>query len=199
MSRFAPLGDRAFVAALPEETNARTVYRHLRQVPGVVDVVITESRAAVYGNLDPMLAEAALERAIAEGPKADQDATLHVIRVQYDGEDLPDVARMCGLSQSEVIALHSGRTYSVRMLGFQPGFAYLGPLAPALVAPRRATPRVRVSALSIGMAAHYTGIYPFESSGGWHLIGHAVDFTPFNVLHGATFLLGDHVQFQVAS
>jgi 5-oxoprolinase (ATP-hydrolysing) subunit A len=86
----------------------------------------------------------------------------------------------------------------VRLLGFLPGFAYLGPVAPSLVLARRATPRPRVEAGAIGIAGGYTGVYPFASPGGWHLVAHAVDFAPFDLARGARLGLGDRVRFEVA-
>jgi KipI family sensor histidine kinase inhibitor len=95
--------------------------------------------------------------------------------VRYGGEsgpDLAEVAAACGLDEAGVVALHSGALYRVFMLGFAPGFAYLGPLPAPLVLPRRATPRPRVPAGSVAIAGGQTGIYPLATPGGWHLIGH---------------------------
>ena len=87
------------------------------------------------------------------------------------GEDLPAVARHAGLSEEEVIHLHSGRTYRIYMLGFLPGFPYLGGLDERLFTPRLPTPRTRIPAGSVGIGGQQTGIYPMESPGGWQLIG----------------------------
>ena len=87
------------------------------------------------------------------------------------GPDLEEVARRAGISEEEAIALHAGQDYHVTMLGFLPGFAYLGDLPEKLKAPRRATPRARVPAGSVAIASEMTAIYPLESPGGWHLIG----------------------------
>lgn len=88
-----------------------------------------------------------------------------------DGPDLEDVARHVGLSRTEVIELHSSVEYRVLFLGFAPGFAYLGDLPMALSIPRLTTPRKRVAAGSVGIAGRHTAAYPFESPGGWRLIG----------------------------
>jgi KipI family sensor histidine kinase inhibitor len=93
------------------------------------------------------------------------------IPVVYDGEDLPEVARRTGLAADDVIARHSGRDYRVWLLGFAPGFPYLGVLDEALHLPRRDMPRPRVAAGSVAIAGAQTGIYPSESAGGWHVIG----------------------------
>lgn len=96
------------------------------------------------------------------------------IPVHYGGEygpDLAAVAAHCGLSEQQVIHRHSAAQYTVFFLGFQPGFAYLGGLPAALATPRRAEPRLRVPAGSVGIGGEQTGIYPASSPGGWQLIG----------------------------
>ncbi len=94
--------------------------------------------------------------------------------VCYDlrcGPDLPFVAQQHGLSVEEVIACHANVVYRVFMLGFLPGFAYLGLVDARIATPRRPTPRPRVPAGSVGIAGRQTGIYPTDSPGGWQLIG----------------------------
>ena len=87
------------------------------------------------------------------------------------GEDLAVVAERTGLTTGEVVGLHSEREYHVYVIGFVPGFAYLGELHPSLVLPRRSEPRKRVPAGSVAVAEAQTGVYPFSTPGGWHLIG----------------------------
>ena len=89
----------------------------------------------------------------------------------YDGEDLPEVAAQVGVPVEELVRIHSERDYRVFLIGFTPGFPYLGMADPRLDIPRRATPRVRVPAGSVAMARAQTGIYPWVTPGGWHLIG----------------------------
>ena len=96
------------------------------------------------------------------------------IPVRYggiDGPDLETVAAMAGLSPAAVIELHGSTTYTALFLGFAPGFAYLGPLDPALVLPRRAEPRQRVAAGSVAIAGPQTAVYPAASPGGWWILG----------------------------
>jgi KipI family sensor histidine kinase inhibitor len=88
-----------------------------------------------------------------------------------DGPDLDEVAALHGLSARAVIEFHAGTVYRVAFVGFLPGFAYLGSLPHSLATPRRATPRERVPAGSVGIADRQTGVYPFASPGGWQLIG----------------------------
>lgn len=87
------------------------------------------------------------------------------------GPDMDFVARSHGLTTEEVIRLHAGRVYTVCMIGFSPGFPFLGGLAPELETPRLETPRTRVPRGSVAIANNQTGIYPLESPGGWQLIG----------------------------
>ncbi len=109
----------------------------------------------------------------------DEDAvpaptTTHRILVRYGGEagpDLFEVADRLGLTPMQVIELHASMCYTVYILGFMPGFAYLGDLPEALRLPRRDTPRPRVPAGSVAIAGRHTAVYPAATPGGWHLIG----------------------------
>lgn len=98
-------------------------------------------------------------------------AATVVLDVTYDGEDLADVAAQVGVSVEEVVRRHSAATYTVAFCGFMPGFAYIVGLPPELQLPRRATPRTRVPAGAVAIAAEFAGVYPRESPGGWHLLG----------------------------
>jgi len=103
-----------------------------------------------------------------------QPRRLVEIPVLYGGEYGPDIEMVAvthELTVEQVISIHSGTLYLVYMIGFTPGFAYLGGLPEALHTPRLATPRPRVAAGSVGIANDQTGIYPLESPGGWRLIG----------------------------
>ena len=96
------------------------------------------------------------------------------IPVCYDAEfalDLGEVARAAGLSRDDAIAAHAGRDYRVFMIGFLPGFAYLGSVDARIAAPRRAEPRLAVPAGAVGIAGLQTGIYPQQSPGGWNIVG----------------------------
>lgn len=118
----------------------------------------------------------------------------HTLRCIYDGPDLDAVARACDLTVSEVIARHSGATYIVETMGFMPGFGYLAGLDPRLELARRATPRPRVPGLSVAIAGRHTAVYPFDSPGGWHLIGRVPEQPMFGPA-GARLALGDRVRF----
>jgi len=97
------------------------------------------------------------------------------IPVYYGGDNGPDlavVAEHCGLTESAIIERHCAPTYTVSALGFMPGFAYLTGLDASLAIPRRNTPRNRIRAGSVAIGGTSTGIYPADSPGGWHIIGH---------------------------
>lgn len=122
------------------------------------------------------------------------------IPVCYGGEygpDLAEVAAFAGLTEPEVVALHAAAIYHVFMLGFVPGFAYLGSVDPRIAAPRRKDPRLRVPAGSVGVAGEQTGVYPSEIPGGWQIIGRT-PLKPFDMSRSAPFLLkaGDRVRFR---
>ncbi len=87
------------------------------------------------------------------------------------GEDLAFVAEHADLTPDEVIEIHSGAEYLVYMLGFAPGFPYLGGMPERITAPRRDSPRLKIPAGSVGIAGSQTGVYPIETPGGWRLIG----------------------------
>lgn len=96
------------------------------------------------------------------------------IPVQYGGvagPDLETVAAFCKKTTEEVVKIHTSNLYPVFMIGFMPGFPYLGGLSPEIATPRKKTPRQLVPAGSVGIAGRQTGIYPFDSPGGWQIIG----------------------------
>jgi KipI family sensor histidine kinase inhibitor len=126
-------------------------------------------------------------------------APERLIPVCYGGQFGPDlraVADWAGLSEAEVIDAHTRVTYRVYMLGFLPGFAYLGTVDSRIAMPRRPTPRVHVPAGSVGIAGPQTGIYPVESPGGWNLIGRTpVSLYDIHQSPPSLFAPGDEVRF----
>jgi KipI family sensor histidine kinase inhibitor len=157
-------------------------------------------------HFDPLLTDlAALERVIGE----EAEALAHVERrgservveipVRYGGEDGPDleaVAAWAGCTTDDVIARHTSRTYRVYMLGFVPGFTFMGRVDGTIAAPRHRVPRESVPAGSVGIAGEQTGIYPIATPGGWQLIGRT-DLTMFDAARTPPNLLapGDLVRF----
>lgn len=189
-----PLGDGALRIPLPPGADARSMLEALRALPGVVDAVVTASHACVH--FDPR-SPPSLDR-LPEVLAAPPRVAAVEIAVHYDGPDLARVAERAGLRPDEVAELHASREYAVRVVGFLPGFAYLGEVDARLALPRLASPRTRVPAGAVAIAGEYTGIYPFASPGGWNLIGTAVDFHAFSPERGAALQLGDRVRFRIA-
>jgi len=138
-------------------------------VDGLVDTVPAEKTVLVRfdGSPPPDSVLSGIEPVTAPAGRVD----VVEIPVLYDGEDLASVAHECGLSVDEVIAAHSAPTYRVAFCGFAPGFAYLTGGDVRLHLPRRDTPRTRVPAGSVAIAAGYSAVYPLSSPGGWHLLG----------------------------
>ena len=187
------LGDRAIRFPRPAAVSARAIVRAARSWPGVVDVVVAARDVAVYFAHEPVVDPALLRAltAAVDDPDPPRELSLPAI---YDGPDLEEVARAANLAIPDVIALHASTTYVVDTLGFAPGFAYLTGLDPRLALPRRSTPRTRVPAGSLAIAAGYTAVYPFDSPGGWHLLGRVPSIRMFGP-EGALLRLGDRVRF----
>ncbi|MBD2859841.1 5-oxoprolinase subunit PxpB [Spongiibacter sp. KMU-158] len=128
-----------------------------------------------------------------------QLSRTHIIPVFYHpdvGPDLNDVSVQAGLSIEQIIALHTANVYRVYAIGFAPGFCFLGSLDPQLQLPRRDTPRTKVPAGSVAIAAEQTAVYPCETPGGWHLLGRtAVDMLARCQDQNDGIRVGDTIQF----
>jgi KipI family sensor histidine kinase inhibitor len=211
-SRVREAGDSALLleseAVIDPEVNARilaiaTIVREAG-IPGVRAVVPTYRTVAVF--FDPLVTDVALVAHVLKEAEHARTSQVHVgsrtvdVPVVYGGEygpDLEQVGARTGISVQEVIERHASKSYRVYMLGFLPGFAYMGTVDDAIAAPRRQSPRVRVPAGSVGIAGHQTGIYPRVSPGGWQLIGR----TPLEIFDpgrtpASLFSPGDHVRFR---
>lgn len=175
-------------------------------MPGVLDVVPSYHAVTVY--FDPIRVDfEALETAVrlwAAQPAHQQgDEREVVVGVRYGGAagpDLPAVAAFAGCSVEETVRRHTAPRYRVYMLGFLPGFPYMGVVEPSLSMPRRSTPRLAVPARSVGIAGAQTGIYPATAPGGWQLIGRA-EVEPFQAWREppCAFRPGDTVRFEALS
>lgn len=209
--RVLPAGDAALLLEFDEVIDpvinaqvmaAADAIREAR-VPGVRDIVPTYRSVTVYFNplktdanrLRDLLEEKGGEAALVSAPSR-PPVRIPVCYGNDLGPDLQAVADHAGLSAAEVVRLHAAATYRVFMIGFLPGFPYLGLLDSRIAAPRLATPRVRVPAGSVGIAGRQTGIYPVDTPGGWQIIGR----TPLKMFDAAgetPCLLkpGDAVQF----
>lgn len=209
--RIIPLSESALTVEFGETIDIRTNELVLAfsavvtqaAIPGFLEVVPTYRSATVY--FDSLVTDVAAIterlRALMTQPTipASHHPKTHPIPVWYGGSagpDLVDVARQAGLTPTEAGRLHASVTYRVYMLGFSPGFPYLGTVPDRIAAPRLSTPRKQIPAGSVGIAGTQTGIYPQASPGGWRIIGR----TPvllFSLTRAKPFLLapGDRVQF----
>ena len=209
--RIIAAGDAALVVELPARVdpviNARLVAmaQALRRRAGtaILDAVVGYCTLTLY--FDPLHVDASwLEgeiRSVAKEDGREEENTGATIDVPvcYGGDfgpDLPEVATLSGCTEEEVIRLHSGTEYRVYVVGFVPGFAYMGVVDDRLALPRRAVPRTRVPAGSVAIAAGQTGIYPMETPGGWHLLGRT-PIRPFDPgrAQPVLFTPGDRVRF----
>lgn len=195
-----------FDAVIAPDVNRRAVALasaiRAAAVRGVRDVV--PAYAAVGVHIDPLRFDpAALDAVVShawDAATTEDDASPVIdIPVCYGGAfgpDLGDVAAFAGCSEDEVVARHAAGRYRVYMLGFLPGFAYLGGVDPSLAMARRDTPRTAVPAGSVGLAAGQTGVYPVQCPGGWRLIGRTATVM-FDVARERPALLapGDVVRF----
>lgn len=212
--RIVPAGDAALLVELPPridpETSGRVIAlaEALRERCGgtLRDVVVGYCSLTVY--FDALEMDAAwLEseiRTLAEDYTPERetpdDAAVIEVPACYEGEygpDLEAVAEFAHATPQDTIAIHTGTIYRVYVVGFVPGFPYMASVDPRLAVPRRATPRTRVPAGSVALAAGQTGIYPTESPGGWHLIGRT-RVKPYDAARDQPFLFkpGDRVRFR---
>jgi len=176
--------------------------QRLEAVPAVVEVIPGMNNITVMLREPGTMALDAIERLQRWWEESEAilpDARRIEIPVVYGGDggpDLADVARHAGLSEKQVVEKHSQVDYVVYFIGFQPGFPYLGGLAPELATPRRAEPRLSVPAGSVGIGGSQTGIYPLPTPGGWQIIGHT-PLALFNPQKNPPGLLapGDTVRF----
>ena len=168
-------GDDLFSIAVPTPADAQGLAEQLRRagtwqevVPGIDSVLVRFDLATTDG----ADARAAIEAVLAEGirPLPGSDMVVE-IAVTYDGPDLDDLSARTGLSVAEIVELHTMSEYPVDMVGFTPGFAFIGGLDERLRVPRRDEPRQHVPAGSVGIADGRTGLYAMASPGGWTLIG----------------------------
>ncbi len=204
-------GDAALVVEFGDRVDpalnreVRELWRAMERaaIPGVLELVPTYRSLLVC--FDPLVAEVeSLRGRLIEIDRHKGELDLGATRViavptTYGGEfgpDLPFVARHNGLTEAAVVEIHAGTDYLVYMIGFSPGFPYLGGMSPRIATPRLATPRAVIPAGSVGIAQQQTGIYPVESPGGWQLIGR----TPLRLFDASRqpptlFEAGDSIRF----
>ena len=178
--RIFPLGDTALLAELGTKldtalnTRVIALAAALKKRRDVRQAVAGYAGVTVHFDPDQTTHDAlgaAIKRLAAKRPPMAEPGRLHRIPVVYEGPDLDEVAARLGLTPQRVAELHSRPIYRVFMVGFVPGWAYLGPLPDELELPRRHVPRTQVPAGAVAIAGRQTGIYPLPTPGGWHLIG----------------------------
>ena len=168
-----PYGPRAWLARSDDHRFLKAVGALCDRMPppGFIEWVIAyDSLLLIF---EVPFSESDLE-SFLEGVAAGKDFSegrRHEISVCYDGPDLSEIAAAAGLSRDEVIKLHASQIYTVRFLGFAPGFAYLDGLAPELVLPRRSEPRARMEPGAVAIGGPHTGVYTVPSPGGWNWLG----------------------------
>jgi KipI family sensor histidine kinase inhibitor len=171
-------GDDLVAVECADTRSAQALADHLRESGEWLECVAGIASCVVQFDLAAISAEEAKRRmasALLDAPVA-RDAAADVVEVPvcYGGEhgpDLEDVCELLDVSREEFIACHTGNEYRVDMLGFMPGFAFIGGFDEARDVPRRAQPRVRLEPGSIGIAGGRTGIYTLASPGGWQIVG----------------------------
>ncbi len=202
-----PNGDRAvsviFPAEISEKVNqnvlALNAAVHAAQKPGIITcipayhtlLVEYDARSLTYGQVVTWLRS--LPYADGDIPPG-RTVALPVCYGGAYGPDLEEVSAYTGLAPSEVVRLHTNSIYRVYMLGFRPGFPYLGGMDARLATPRKDIPRIRIASGSVGIAGQQTGVYPAASPGGWNIIGR----TPISLFDDHTLALlhpGDMLRF----
>jgi KipI family sensor histidine kinase inhibitor len=178
--RIHPLGDTALLAELGTRldtalnTRAIALAAALKKRRDVRQAIAGYASVTVHFDPEQTTFEAlgaAVKRLATKRPPMAEPGRLHRIPVVYDGPDIEAVAAAVRLSPKQIVEIHSRPIYRVFLVGFVPGWGYLGPLPEELTVPRRAEPRTLVPAGSVAIAGRQTGIYPLPSPGGWHLIG----------------------------
>lgn len=209
--KFLPAGDSSilieFGNSITPEINAQvTSFARLlkeKDLKGLIDMIpsfcaLTVNYCTKDWTYDQLVKE--LKELLKNPTDIDKsEPKIIEIPVYYGGEYGPDlelVAENSGLSQDEVIKLHSGKDYLIYMIGFMPGFPYLGGLDEKIHTPRLKNPRLKITAGSVGIGGAQTGMYPTESPGGWNLIGRTdVQLYNPNNEQMVLFEAGDYIRF----
>jgi len=203
--RVVSFGDSALLVELGDRVDAKLVERcraladawerlgHGPAVPAYASVLVRFDPR----RLDPLEAERVVSDALARSTEIEPTNMRTVqIPTRYDGPDLEETASASGITAETLVRLHSERDYVAFFLGFLPGFAYCGTLDARIVAPRLARPHERVPAGSVAVADGQTGVYPFDSPGGWRILG-STDLVMFDAAREPPALIrpGDRVRF----
>ena len=208
----SPVGDRAISIDFGQVIDPK-INRHIRQtierikelqLEGIIELVPTY--CALLVEYDAMVYSYSeicniIEPTLEEGMTNTKNELITVVEVPtvYGGEFGPDLSFVAShnhLSEDEVISIHSGTDYLVYMLGFIPGFTYLGGMDPRIATPRLSSPRTLIPAGSVGIAGEQTGTYPSDSPGGWQIIGRTpVTMYDMSKVQAALLNAGDYVRY----
>lgn len=173
--RFLPVNLNAVMVELDNLDQTLALLSSLKDSPvNGVEEMVPAARTILVTYRPSVLSFAELVNAVAGrkiGVESRRSGTLVEIPVRYNGEDLAEVAQILGMTAEEVVRRHTGSEYTVAFTGFAPGFAYLAGGDTVLNVPRRASPRTRIPAGSVGLAGTFSGVYPQASPGGWQIIG----------------------------
>lgn len=200
------VADDRFAIAVDSAEEGQVVASGLRTLPHVIESVGGIRTVELMFDVASTGADefrGQLAAALCSMPQdAETPGQLHEIPVHYGGADGPDLEQVCdelGLTREEFVEQHTAAEWSVAMLGFTPGFAYLDGADGSLAVPRRSTPRASVPAGSVGLAGGRTGLYALPGPGGWQLVGRT-DAELFRPEQPSPFLLaaGDRVRFVAA-
>ncbi|MBS4219752.1 5-oxoprolinase subunit PxpB [Bacillus sp. FJAT-49711] len=212
---FSPLGDCAIMMDFGKEINLKTnkniidIYQSIKSRPfqGFIESVPAYTTLTVYYDPVSVGTEFPYETVKNELEQCAKNlsAIIHTnnkivtIPVCYEepyAMDLDFVATYSGLTKNEIINIHSETTYHIYFLGFAPGFPFLGGMSEKITAPRRTNPRLKVPKGAVGIAGQQTGVYPFESPGGWQVIGRTpLELFNSNTMPPSLLLPGDKVRF----
>ncbi|WP_059173643.1 5-oxoprolinase subunit PxpB [Bacillus sp. FJAT-27445] len=201
-----PLGDRALMiyfgdaitAAIHEKINAFLAALEAAGIEGISECVPSYTSVAIYYLPEKISYNTLCEKInlIGRASPKKEESFIYRVPVQYNGPDLQYIAEVNQLTVQEVIHFHTSSNYLIHMMGFMPGFPYLGGLPEKLATPRLPKPRGKVHAGAVGIGGSQTGIYPDESPSGWRIIG----FTPlklFDLNRAEPFLFtpGHYIKF----
>lgn len=221
--RYYPQGDRAITIhfgneihkSIHQQVKAFTKFIESKPFPGMLEVTPSFTSVTLFYEPTKIEVKTPNQSPYEEVVKilkvklstlslpTNQTSKIVTIPVCYGGEygpDLQDVANYHHLTQQQIINIHSKQEYLVYMIGFAPGFPYLGGMSKEIATPRKATPRLTIPAGSVGIGGEQTGVYPIESPGGWQLIGR----TPLQLFHQeakqpSLLRAGDVVRFEPIS
>jgi len=211
--RIVPLGDSAVLVQLGNEIDIN-INQHIHALSNLIEsasshgiIETVPAYATLLVHYDPFMLSFTQVRNLIRAKMSQVEEAVYrkprqvQVPVRYGGEygiDLEDVARRLQLTVTDVIRIHSGKIYTVYMMGFMPGYPYMGKLDDRLIMPRLETPRTRVPAGTVAIAGLQTGIYSVDSPGGWNLIG----WTPLKLFDPESdspfiFSPGDEVKFEI--